>query len=339
MAKNDRQKLQTVVDTQGNKAQQGLNTVNSNLSDQNRSALDRFNISSNQSDQDYSKLMSGYQNVLNQAQNSFGDVYSKYSNLANGGGNISLDPKYQGQLDNAIAGYQDFANTGGFSDQAIQDLRSRAIAPTRAVYANAQQNIDRQRKLQGGYSPNYTAATAKLTRDSADSISGANEQANASIAQMQQQGRLSGLQGLSSTSLAQQSAKTAIDQINSQLSLAGMAGMSDAEKSRLLAELGAMSGMTGLYSATPGRTSMYGSQLANSNSQLLQGQGLQQNLAQYFTNGQMGVNQTPSNFQQGLGNFGSVLGLGGQVASTATGLGGSGKGGGSSTFPSGMGYR
>lgn len=90
--------------------------------------------------------------------------------------------------------YGGFAQTGGFSPQDIQDLRARAIAPTRAVYANAQSNIDRQRSLQG-YSPNYTAATAKLTRDLANSTSDANVNANASIAQAVQQGKLAGMQG------------------------------------------------------------------------------------------------------------------------------------------------
>lgn len=337
MAKNDRKRVQNVINTQGDQSQRGLTRLNTNLERQNTDAYSRYQGSADQSERNYSDMMRRYQGINDQARNSFGDVYSRFSDLASGGGSLSLDPKYAGQLDQAIAGYQDFANTGGFSDQAIQDLRARAIAPTRAVYANAQQNIDRQRKLQGGYSPNYTAATAKLTRDSADSISGANERANAGIAEMQQRGRLSGLEGLSGVSLAQQSAKTAIDSINSQLRLAGMSGMSDAEKANLTAQLGAMSGMNSLYGTTPGQTSMYGSQLSNSNAQNLQGQGLQQALAQLLIGSQFNHSQLPSNFQQGLGNIGSILGLGGQAAGAFTGMGGAGKGGGRAPFGQGYG--
>src|SRR5438093_3530252 len=108
--------------------------------------------------------------------------------------NTSADQSTQdyGKL---MSDYNQFAQTGGFSPQAIQDIRARAIAPTRAVYANAQSNIDRQRALQG-YSPNYTAATAHLTRGLSDAISDANVNANASIAQLIQQGKLAGLGGM-----------------------------------------------------------------------------------------------------------------------------------------------
>lgn len=90
--------------------------------------------------------------------------------------------------------FKNFAETGGLTPEQIADIRARAIAPTRAVYQNAQTNINRQRAL-GGYSPNYTAATAKLTRGMSDAASDASVNANASIAELIQRGKLAGAQG------------------------------------------------------------------------------------------------------------------------------------------------
>ena len=80
---------------------------------------------------------------------------------------------------NIMGRYEDFANTGGYSPGNIADMRARAISPSRAIYANMQRNIDRQRALQGGYSPNYTAASAKLAREGSQEISDINQNVNA----------------------------------------------------------------------------------------------------------------------------------------------------------------
>src|SRR5713101_6860501 len=149
MSKGDAGRAQNAINYQGGLAQNYLGNVRGNLLPQNQALQNRFNTAADQSGQDYSRLMGGY---------------------------------------------NQFAQTGGFSPQNIQDIRARAIAPTRAVYQNAQSNIDRQRAL-AGYSPNYTAATAHLTRGLADATSDANVNANASIAQLIQQGKLAGLGG------------------------------------------------------------------------------------------------------------------------------------------------
>ena len=87
---------------------------------------------------------------------------------------------------------------GGIRGNEAADIRSRALAGNRAVFGNAQRDINRQRSLQGGYSPNFTAAIAKLTRDRAQGQSDATINANASIAGARQQGRLGALGGAAS---------------------------------------------------------------------------------------------------------------------------------------------
>lgn len=84
---------------------------------------------------------------------------------------------------NSIANLANLAETGGYSEQGIADLRARGVSPIRAVYANAQRNVDRSRALAGGYSPNYNATTAKMAREMSDQIANQVTDVNAGIAQ------------------------------------------------------------------------------------------------------------------------------------------------------------
>ena len=96
----------------------------------------------------------------------------------------------------AFSGFQDFANTGGFSPQDLASMRARAIAPTRAVYANAQRDIGR-RQAMGGTSAGNRTLMARMAREQGQGMSDASTNAEAGIAQLRQQGRLAGLSGIS----------------------------------------------------------------------------------------------------------------------------------------------
>jgi hypothetical protein len=124
-----------------------------------------------------------YSDISNQIQNQIGQSVFNNPNVSNA---IST-------LTGAVGQAQDFSQTGGFSPQDVSDLRARAISPIRSIYMNAQNDINRQRNLQGGYSPNYTAATAQMARDLSSTISDQTTNANAQLAQMVQQGKLAGL--------------------------------------------------------------------------------------------------------------------------------------------------
>lgn len=117
---------------------------------------------------------------------------------------------------NIMGRYQNFADTGGYSSQDLSNIRARSVSPIRSAYTGAMRDMDRQRSLQGGYSPNYMAARARMARESSAALADANTNVEASIAQMIQQGRLQGL-----------------------------------------------SGMGNMYSATPGRTSLFGQMYGN----------------------------------------------------------------------------
>lgn len=228
---------------------------------------------------------------------------------------------FSGSINNALAGYQNFADTGGFTPQGIQDIRARAIAPMRSIYSSAQANVDRQRALQNGYAPNAIAAQAKMARDESQQISDANVNANAGIAQMVQQGRLAGLGGLSSTGLAGQGQNitTRGQDLNQYATLRGQ-DINSALTQRGQ-NLSGIQGMSSLYGQNPGLASTFGNQALTSGNQSLEAQQLQNSLALGLINAQQQNAKIPSDFQQGLGNIGSVLGLGGQAGSVLPSIG------------------
>jgi hypothetical protein len=99
----------------------------------------------------------------------------------------------------SFGGFQDFAKTGGFSAGDLANIRARAVSPVRAAYARAQEGVNRQRALQGGYSPGFGVLQARMARQQGQSASDAATNAEASIAEMVQQGKLAGLQGMAGT--------------------------------------------------------------------------------------------------------------------------------------------
>lgn len=98
--------------------------------------------------------------------------------------------------DNIQNRFQQFSDTGGYSPEDLSNIRSRALAPTRAVYANAQRNVNRQRALQGGYSPGAGVLQARMAREMGQGLSDASTNAEAGIAQMVNQGKQFGTSGM-----------------------------------------------------------------------------------------------------------------------------------------------
>lgn len=102
-----------------------------------------------------------------------------------------------GDYGNIMGRYSNFADTGGFSPADLANIRARALSPQRAIYANAMANLNRQRTLQGGYSPGYSTAVSRMAREQSQGMSDATTGAESNIAQMVQQGKLAGMGGMS----------------------------------------------------------------------------------------------------------------------------------------------
>jgi hypothetical protein len=341
MAKGDKQKVEQSI-TRNERATQGAqDAMMNNLYGSNQQFQQNYNYGTGANLADYGNIMNNYQNFYNSigaggpgggggGGGIGGDVRSGYEGLA-AGNKFGWDPMFRGAIGSAIGHYGNFADTGGFSEADKQNIRERSIAPTRAVYSRGQENLSRNRALQG-FSPNYAAASTRMARDMGQAVADANIGANAEIARMVQQGKMFGASGLESAGLGGQGRSTDIDALNLQAQLAGLQGMQSVDASNRAfgaasseadraAQLAALSGMTGLYGATPGLSNMFGNQLLNSGNQLLAGQQLQQGAGLGFPGLQLGASQVPGNWQQAMGNIGSGLKIAGQVGA-AIGTGG-----------------
>lgn len=264
-------------------------------------------------------------------------LYAMYQALAQGGAGAGWDPMFRGAMGDAIRGYGNFAETGGFSDQDLADIRARGVAPVRAAYANAQQNLNRNRSLQG-FSPNYAASSAKMAREQAYTGADALQNVNAGIAQMVQQGKLAGLGGLSGTGAAGQGLSTNIDQLNLQGKLAGLGGMQGmqqfdqglGEQARQFdtgARLQALGGMTNLYGTNPAMANVFGNQVLQSQQNMLGLGQLQNQLGLGMSGRQIESSQIPGQSQQIYNSISPWLQLGTNLLGAYMGSRGGGGGG------------
>lgn len=178
----------------------------------------------------------------------------------------------------AISNLANLSSTGGYSDTDVANLRERGISPIRSIYAGANRDVDRQRALQGGYSPNYNAVKAKLAREQSESIGGAMTNVNAQLAQNIAQNKLSAASPYASITSAQAGAEDEASQFNRR------------ELPQQQAQ--ALQGMTSLYGTTPALASLFGNQA-------LQGAQLQNNINQQGQQGNLALIQQ---LMQGLRN-------------------------------------
>lgn len=224
----------------------------------------------------------------------------------------------------AYGGYQNFANTGGYSGSDIQNIRARANAPIRATYKNAQNDLTRRNVLAGGNLANVAASKAKMTRDLGYNLGDQSLNTEATLAEAIRSGRLAGLSGMTGidTSRMQEGLQNSGQNLQAQgMNASRQQGLLGGMNQALGGQGNALSGMTSLYGAAPGAASMYGNQMLNSSGQGIQTEQLQQQLMQAIMNGTLGMSNVPGNFQSAMGNIGSGLGLAGQVAGLIPGLG------------------
>lgn len=171
----------------------------------------------------------------------------------------------------ALGNLRELTQTGGLSAGDIQNLRSRGVSPIRSMYSTAQRDLNRQRSLSGGYSPNYGAVTAKMTRDMSSQIADQMDKVNAGIAQMVQSGRLQ-------TAPQYAGASQQESELGNKFELENAATKNEASRYNLSALMGlrqqdransqdsrraAVQGMTNLYGTTPALSNLYGTQAQN----------------------------------------------------------------------------
>lgn len=223
-----------------------------------RSALDR---------PDTSGLMGQYKQLLSQQP----ETYTSY-----------IPEEQQFAPTTGIGDLEELSRTGGLGEAEQGSLRARAVSPIRAVYANAMRQMERQRAIQGGYSPNMPAAQVRMARELSEQIGGATTGAEAEIARMVQAGRLSAapqLAGIREREAGRESeigraniaAKQRAEEFNramlaqirgetftrQQAALTGMERLRGTETGRESELLG---GMRSLYGTTPALAATFGQQ-------------------------------------------------------------------------------
>lgn len=209
---------------------------------------------------DYSNIMRGYQDVLNNPNPGQNDILAEYRRLL--GDTRGLTYEESPEFREAFANARALSEHGGITDGEAADLRSRGISPIRAAYANMQRDMDRNKRLSGGSSVNFNAAASRMAREMAQMTSDATQAVNADIAGRRQQGRLTAAPLMSS--MGQGASDRMLDYKKTRLG--GMGSILDSMNSIYNrgndARMEALRGMASLYGTTPALVNTYGNQVA-----------------------------------------------------------------------------
>jgi hypothetical protein len=283
-----------------------------------------YSAASKQQAGDYDEIMQRYrtlgQQIPRATQMQYTPLQGAYRQFQGG-----MTPTYQRspEFNTAANTASDFARTGGMTQEDINNIRARGISPIRAVYGNAQRNVDRQRSLQGGYSPNYNAVTAKMAREQSSLLSDKVGDVNAGIAEMVAKNKMSGVSALSPLALAESGFNSAaqgrdreermaidaynteqqnrINQMNMQNQMAVNQANQQSVQQAFQNAAGVNQGMTSLYGTTPALAATFGQQALAE-----RGQNIQQasNIAQTYNNrGQLGGGVVNNLQQSGYGRY------------------------------------
>lgn len=223
-----------------------------------------YNTSVEKQAGDYDDIMSRFKSIYDDSGPG-GDAFGKYAFTPY----EAAQTNYEKSADTtaALANLGELARTGGLSQSDQQNLRARGISPIRSMYATAQRDMDRQRRLGGGYSPNFGAVTAKMTRDQSSMIADQMDKVNANIAEMVQSGRLSAAPNYASAAQAESQLKHNVGMSNTDAkndaARFNAQGMFESKRRLRDDRLGAVQGMTNLYGTTPALSNLYGNQARN----------------------------------------------------------------------------
>ncbi len=209
-----------------------------------------------------------YEDSIENAFSDYGNINQGYKNLLAGTqdnplrGSVFNPTNYQQSSDvtAGLGNLSDLSRTGGYSPEDIANLRARGISPIRAVYANMQRELTRNKSLSGGYSPNFAAVSAKLAREESQQISDAAQKVNAGIAQSVASNRLSAAPAFTSAAGSEESKKLAADQSNEQGRLATEQANNTTQNAQTGNQLNILDAMKSLYGTTPALASTFGSQ-------------------------------------------------------------------------------
>lgn len=233
-----------------------LITQNQTPSPMETSMTNNYTAAAGQNMKDYTSMMGNFDNLYKQ-------VSARQPTTFKATRPGELNEAY-GNLRSAGKGYQEFANTGGYSEKDQQELRARGISPIRAAYSNATRELDRTRALGSpGGSANYIAAASKMQRELPGQLADATTNVNAGLADAIRQGKLAGLSGLSGVGSAMGGLSS--EEANRILQAQGMT--EDSYQRGVANRLGVLGAQGSLFGTSPGLTSTFGNQALNAQGQ------------------------------------------------------------------------
>jgi hypothetical protein len=227
-----------------------------------------------------------------------------------------------------MGGFDEFAKTGGYTDESIANIKAQAISPIGSYASGTRDELARRASLQGGYAPGFDAASRQLRRDTARGIADTSLNANVAIQDRVNAGRQWGISGLTDAEgklagmqtgnrLAALGGETNVGGNISQASAADRANQMAVSQFNAMQETGAdqfnqgarergISGLSGMYGADIGlQQGEYDRQLAIKN-------------AMNSARGNYLGNQSQLAVQPGIG--GNLVGLAGSAAGIAGGM-------------------
>lgn len=226
---------------------------------------------------DYDKIMAQYDDLI-KGITSNPDKPLNYSPIA------PQMMQYQPSSDvsGSLSNLSNLSASGGYSGGDIANIRARSISPIRSIYANAQRNLDRNKVLTGGYSPNYTAASTKMARDMSEQIGQRVTDVEGGIAHNVAQNKLSIAPSYASfaseadrtrmnVEQANAEAVNRVNEVNSRNRLDYDINNRQTDSTNRAQILSAVAGKQNLYGTTPALTSTFGNQVTQA-AQLGQGQ-------------------------------------------------------------------
>jgi hypothetical protein len=176
-----------------------------------------------------------------------GEYESFFKNF--GGG---IDPTAQNRIrGNGV--FDEYSKTGGFTQADKTDFMNQSTGAVPKFYEGIQNELDRMKGVQGGYSPGFDAQSAKIAREKTQAGQDAILNANVNLKNIIDSNRKWGTEGMSSSEMGLQDMLTR-NKLQSMGQAASLRGQQNDDDYRW--SFGALDGLQNLYSATPGEENM-----------------------------------------------------------------------------------
>lgn len=93
--------------------------------------------------------------------------------------------------------FKEFSETGGYTEDDKSNIRQRIASQTPSVYARLKENMENRRRVSGGFGAGFDEASASMARESARESGSAVREGEIGLSESIRSGRLAGAEGYS----------------------------------------------------------------------------------------------------------------------------------------------